>query len=143
MYKIDNETLLNLWQVYVIDHPNSEKSALFYTASLHCNPIINNTLCQYPNCGICSFNRDGLQDTDILVFPHSSTCHDFSEGKPDIGYRAQIICFIVADASSHLTVWRSSCNTYEGIVVSKNCPSLLPIYVFIYRRDGTERLTNF
>ena len=143
MYKIENETLLDLWQVYDIDHPNSEKSACFYTGSLHCNPIINNTLCQDPNCSICSFSQDGLQDAEVLVFPHSSTCHDFSEGKLDIGYRAQIICFIAVDASRQLTLWRSSCSTYEGIVVSKNYPSLLPRYVLIYKRDGTERLTNF
>ena len=94
----------------------------------------------------------------IYLAPNSSKCHDYTQGNPDYGYRAQLLCLVACGAKYELlhdstTLVAPPDNfhsvhgkaggslNYDEIVVYQ-ADAVLPQYIVVYKLNGVEKIAK-
>lgn len=167
IFSVENTILKRKWEAYRRSLRDQTIKEYFHGTLLSCNISVSQKPCADGNCGICGVSCDGLdincirKNIDFQRFghgfylaPHSSKCHDYTEGAN--GCRAMLLCDVcpgrkyrLESNSQHLTDPPPGYDSVYGQVGSKlNYPEIvvykpeavLPRFIIIYERDGTQHL---
>ena len=162
---INNSNLEYKWKTYQRSLRDQKVEEHFHGTMLSCNITASQSPCRDGNCGICGISCAGLDPRCIrksidfqrfgqgfYLAPHSSKCHDYTQGANS--YRAMLMCDVcpgrkyrLETNSQHLTGPPPGYDSVYGQVGSKlNYPEIvvykpqavMPRFIIIYRKDGTE-----
>ena len=166
---VKNASLERQWRAYQQSLRDQTVEEHYHGTSLSCNISSSLSPCSDGNCGICGISCAGLDPRCIgkninfqrfgkgfYLAPHSSKCHDYTEGVHAYGYRAMLLCDVcpgrkyrLETNSQHRTGPPPGCDSVYGQVGSKlNYPEIvvyrpeavMPRFIIIYQKDGTNHL---
>ena len=177
IFAIQNKELIKSFHDYSDRIKQSEKkssnSALFYHGTkLTCNLLETNECCLDTNCGICGISSNGFDSRrigsniprfqrfgrGIYLAPNSSKCHDYTQGIPLYGLRAQLLCLVACGAKyellqdntaltappdEHHSVYGKAGGSlnYDEIVVF-DADAVMPQFIVVYKLDGVEKIAK-
>ena len=139
----------------------------FHGTKLTCNVGKSKKFCKDKSCGICNISKIGLDQQCIqtniwfqrfgqgfYLAPNSSKSHDYTEGA--YGCRAMLLCDVcpgrkypLKNTDQNLTGPPEGFDSIYGQVgrelnypeiVLHSPDAVLPRYIIVYRKDGTDRL---
>ena len=143
----------------------------FHGTSLKCNLARSSSLCLDRSCGVCSISRYGFNSSLIgtnvsfqrfgpgfYLARNSSKCHDYTQGSPDSGHRALILCevcpgrkYTLQKTNEALTGPPPGYDCVGGDVgrdlnypeiVFYNSQPILPKYIILYKLNGVQKLVR-
>ena len=163
VYVVTSVTLETRWTAYRQRLGNQTIEEHYHGTKLTCD--LSSAPCTDQECGICGISSTGLDRRCIrknvsfqrfghgfYLAPNSSKCHDYTQGAN--GYRAMLLCDVcpgnkyqLEGNRQHLTGPPPGYDSVYGQVGSKlNYPEIvvykpeavLPRYVILYEKDGTQ-----
>ena len=143
----------------------------FHGTSLKCNLARSSSLCLDRSCGVCSISRYGFNlgligtnvsfqrfGTGLYLAPNSSKCHDYTQGSPDSGHRALILCEVCPGRKHKLQknnkaltgppagydcVWGEvGIHLNYPEIVFYNSQPVLPKYIILYKLNDIQKLVH-
>ena len=176
IYAILNPKLVEAFQKYGDKLRNESSSAnsdiFFHGTNLNCDLSDCNEYCSDMDCGICGIAQNGFDASriganiprfkrfghGIYLAPNSSKCHDYTQGVPAYGLRAQLLCLVACGAKYELlhdntrlqeppsryhSVYGKSGGSlnYDEIVVY-DVGAVLPQYVVVYKHNGVHKIAT-
>ena len=155
------------WLAYRQRLTVNDDESYYHGTTLACNILNMQQLCKFPSCGVCGISCNGLdkscirQKVDFQRFgpgfylaPHSSKCHDYTEGNRESGYRAMLLCKVLPGRKYHLTKTEQRLQGppagYDSIygqigrdlnypeIVLTNPDAVIVQYIILYRKDGVD-----
>ena len=176
IFAVQNQKLVAAFHKYgdKLRKESSTESAnsdlFFHGTTLKCDLNTTNEYCASSECGICGIAQNGFDSSKIgqniphfkrfgdgiYLAPNSSKCHDYTQGMPEFGLRAQLLCLVACGAQHKLlhdnttlqqpplqyhSVYGESGGSlnYDEIVVY-DVGAVLPQYVVLYKRDGVHKI---
>ena len=165
VFAVYNRSLEYRWTTYKQSLRDQTVEEHFHGTTLSCNITASRSPCRNGNCGVCGISCTGLDPQYIrriidfqrfgqgfYLAPHSSKCHDYTQGANS--YRAMLLCDVcpgrkyrLETNSQHLRGPPPGYDSVYGQVGSKlNYPEIvvykpqavMPRFIIIYRKDGTE-----
>ena len=150
----------------------SNSDLFFHGTKLLCNIINSNVCCDDPECGICGICLRGFDEDrigmniprfqrfgkGIYMAPNSSKCHDYTQGTPQFGLRAQLLCLVAQGAQHELlqdntklmeapegfdSVYgrKGGSLNYDEVVVYE-VGAVWPQYVVVYELNGVGKIAK-
>ena len=150
----------------------SNSDRFFHGTKIRCDLLTTDECCSDPDCGICGISKIGFDPTligsniprfkrfgcGIYLAPNSSKCHDYTQGMPEYGVRAQLLRLVACGAKYELkqnstkleqpppsfhSVYGKSGGTlnYDEIVVY-DAAAVLPQFILVYEHDGVDKIAN-
>lgn len=147
-------------------------SHAFHGTLLLCDLLNRNQVCHDDRCGVCGIIQKGFDPSRIgsniprfmrfgqgfYLAPHSSKCHDYTQGVEEYGVRALLLCLVASGTrfetlSDHTTFTQppQQCDSvygkaggtlnYPEVVVYQK-EALLPQFVIVYRLDGVHKIAK-
>ena len=176
IFAVSNSKIWESFQEYVKDLKEKDSDAttdyFFHGTTLQCNLLQLNETCDDLNCGICGIVARGFDKSLIgkniprfkrygeafYLAPNSSKCHDYTQGKDDIGMRAQLLCLVACGTKFETTkdhtrlmkapekcdsVYGNSGGTlnYEEVAIYES-RAILPEFVIVYSKDGVHKIAK-
>ena len=178
IFAIQNQELASKFQKYgkhLRQQMKSSNSDLFFHGTkLNCDLLTNSTSCSDTTCGVCGISRQGFDKErigsniprfqrfgkGIYLAPNSSKCHDYTQGNPSYGVRAQLLCLVACGAkfelmqnhttlesppenfhSVHGKAASGGCLNYDEIVVFQP-EAVLPQYVVVYELNEVDKIAK-
>ena len=151
---------------------SANSDLFFHGTALKCDLKNTNEYCFDRNCGICGISQNGFDASrigeniprfkrfghGIYLAPNSSKCHDYTQGVPEYGTRAQLLCLVACGAqyellhdstslqqppSQYHSVYGKSGGSlnYDEIVVY-DVGAVLPQYVVLYKHNGVHKIAS-
>ena len=150
----------------------SNSDLFFHGTKLLCNLVSTKVCCDDSECGVCGISLRGF-DKDrigmniprfqrfgqgIYLAPNSSKCHDYTQGNPQYGLRAQLLCLVAQGAQHELmqdntklteapegfdSVYgrKGGSLNYDEVVVYE-VDAVWPQYVVVYELNGVEKIAK-
>ena len=176
IFAIQNEDLARKYRCYgrkIRESGKSSNSDLFFHGTkLLCDLVTTQKCCSDVECGICGISLQGFDETrcgkniprfqrfgkGIYLAPNSSKCHDYTQGNPDFGIRAQLLCLVAQGAKCELmqdntkleeapkgyhSVYgkKGGSLNYDEIVVFEP-DAVWPQYVVVYELNGVDKIAK-
>jgi len=171
IFVINNRQLEQRWNAYRQKLSVQTVEEHYHGTALLCDITTSNTMCIDKDCGICGISRTGFDRRCIrkninfqrfghgfYLCPSSSKCHDYTQGAH--GYRAMLLCDVCPGRkycktqndeklqgpppgydSVHGLGGSGSVLNYDEVVLYDPY-SILPRYVIVYQKDGTDKIEN-
>lgn len=176
IFAVSNSRIWELFQDYVQDLKTKDADAttdyFFHGTTLQCDLLKANASCADPNCGICGIVTRGFDKSLIgkniprfkrygeafYLAPNSSKCHDYTQGKEDIGMRAQVLCLVACGTKfetmkdhTRLVKAPENCDSvygnsggtlnYKEVAVYES-RAIFPEFVIVYCKDGVQKIAK-
>ena len=150
----------------------SNSDLFFHGTKLLCDMVSSQSCCSNSVCAICSISLSGFDKKKIgqniprfqrfgkgiYLAPNSSKCHDYTQGNPQYGLRAQLLCLVAQGArcellqdNTKLTGAPDNFNSvygkkggslnYDEIVVYES-NAVWPQYVVVYKLNGVDKIAT-
>lgn len=159
-------------QIRLEGRKTSNADLFFHGTKLNCDILATNDYCDDLDCGVCGISKNGFNPAligkniprfqrfgkGIYLAPNSSKCHDYTQGNPDYGFRAQLLCLVACGAKFELlndnTKLVAPPNTFHSVhgkaggslnydeVVVYQADAVLPQYIVVYELDGVEKIAK-
>ena len=178
IFAIQNTKLVDAFHDYgdELRKQSSEESAnsdlFFHGTALKCDLKNTNEYCSDRDCGICGIAKDGFDASrigeniprfkrfghGIYLAPNSSKCHDYTQGIPEYGLRAQLLCLVACGAPYELlhdnTTLQQPPSQYHSVygrsggslnydeIVVYDAGAVLPQYVVLYKHNGVHKIAT-
>ena len=165
VYAVTNSTLKQRWITYGRTLRDQTKEEHFHGTTLSCDITCTRALCSDRYCGICGISNFGLdrnyirKNIDFQRFgggfylaPNSSKCHDYTQGTN--GHRAMLLCDVYPGKKFPLEKTQQRLQGPPGgfdsvygkvgkdlnypEIVLYNPDAVLPRYIILYKKDGTN-----
>ena len=169
IFSITTVLVKEKWQAYRRSLKNNYVEKHFHGTKLSCTMAATKRLCSSAQCGICGISKHGFDASRIrsciefqrfghgfYLAPNSSKCHDYTHGT-DV-YRAMLLCEVCPGrkykCKNQNTTLRAPPEGYDSVygitggelnyeeITLFNSNAILPKYIIMYRKDGTNRLAN-
>lgn len=177
IYAIQNKRLTESFHEYSdrIKHSDQQPTNsdhFFHGTKLTCNLLVIDDCCDDTDCGICGISKNGFDrrrigtniprfqrfGRGIYLAPNSSKCHDYTQGDPLHGVRAQLLCLVACGAKFELlhdntklssppdqfhSVYGKSGGSlnYDEIVVF-DADAVMPQFVIVYQLNGVDKIAK-
>ena len=176
LFAIQNRNLTKKFHSYGEQLRKGRKSSnadlLFHGTKLNCDLLSTNECCDDLDCGVCGISKNGFDPAligkniprfqrfgkGIYLAPNSSKCHDYTQGNPSYGFRAQLLCLVACGAKYELlydnTKLVSPPENFHSVhgkaggslnydeVVAYQADAVLPQYIVIYELNGVEKIAK-
>ena len=176
IYAVSNPRLSSEFHAFTTklreEDSDASTSRAFHGTTLSCDLLNNNDLCRDIQCGVCGITRTGFDPGRIgsniprfmrfghgfYLAPHSSKCHDYTQGVEEYGVRAMLLCLVASGTryetqSDHTTLTQPphQCDSVYGRaggtlnypeVVVYHKEAILPQFVIVYRHDGVHKIAK-
>ena len=176
VFAIQNKTLTKKFHSYGDQLRKGRKSSnadlLFHGTTLNCDILTTTECCDDQDCGICGISKNGFDPAligkniprfqrfgkGIYLAPNSSKCHDYTQGNPSYGFRAQLLCLVACGAKYELlhnnTKLVSAPDNFHTVhgkaggslnydeIVAYQAEAVLPQYIVVYELDGVEKIAK-
>ena len=149
----------------------SNSELFFHGTKVLCDIISTQTCCSDTECGICGISLHGFDEKrigtnirfqrfgkGIYLAPNSSKCHDYTQGNPAYGVRAQLLCLVAQGARYELkqdntklaeapdgfnSVYgeKGGSLNYDEIVVFDS-GAVWPQYAVVYELNGVDKIAK-
>jgi len=176
IFAIQNDEVVKKFRRYgtgIRETGTSSNSDLFFHGTkLLCNLLNSRTCCSNSECGVCGISLQGFDKErigsniprfqrfgkGIYLAPNSSKCHDYTQGNPEYGVRAQLLCLVAQGArcelmydntklteapeGSHSVYGKKGGSlNYDEIVVFDS-DAVWPQYVVVYELNGVDKIAS-
>lgn len=176
IFAIQNEPLFKKYRRYgsVLKKSgtSSNSDLFFHGTSLLCDLVNTQTCCDDKDCGICGISSEGFDKEriginiprfqrfgkGIYLAPNSSKCHDYTQGNPAFGVRAQLLCLVAQGAryelmqdnttlteppGQHNSVYgrKGGSLNYDEIVVFDS-DAVWPQFIVVYELNGIDKIAK-
>ena len=176
IFAIQNKVLTETFHTYDDQVRSGKKSSnadlFFHGTTVYCDIVTTNSWCDNPDCGVCGISKRGFDalligkniprfqrfGKGIYLAPNSSKCHDYTQGNPDYGYRAQLLCLVACGAKYELlqdnTKLVAPPDSFDSVhgkaggslnydeIVVYQADAVLPQYIVIYELNGVQKIAK-
>lgn len=175
IFAIQNEEVAKIYRRYGTGIRRSGKCSnsdlFFHGTKLLCDLVNTQTCCSDRECGVCGISSHGFdQDrigtnihfqrfgSGIYLAPNSSKCHDYTQGNPEYGVRAQLLCLVAQGARCELmqdnTALTQPPGGYDSVygkkggslnydeIVVFDSEAVWPQFVVVYKLDGVDKIAK-
>ena len=149
----------------------SNSDHFFHGTKISCDLVTTRSCCSETECGVCGISRQGFDEgrigtnipfqrfgKGIYLAPNSSKCHDYTQGNPDYGVRAQLLCLVAQGARCELMYDNTKLEeapdgansvygkkggslNYDEIVVFDS-DAVWPQYIVVYELNGVNKIAK-
>lgn len=151
---------------------SANSDLFFHGTTLTCDLLNTNHCCCDEGCGVCGISQNGFDASrigsniprfkrfghGIYLAPNSSKCHDYTQGVPEYGVRAQLLCLVACGAQYelrqdnttlqqppsqfHSVYGRSGGSLNYDEIVVYDVRAVLPQFVVVYSHDGVHKIAK-
>lgn len=149
----------------------SNSDLFFHGTKVLCDLVTTKACCSDTECGVCGISLQGFDEKrigrnikfqrfgkGIYLAPNSSKCHDYTQGNPDYGIRAQLLCLVAQGARCELMHDKTALKeapkgfnsvygkkggslNYDEIVVFDS-DAVWPQFVVVYELNGVKKIAD-
>ena len=177
VYAIQNPPLTKKFHVYGEQlrsdiRKTSNSDLFFHGTKLNCDILTTSECCDDDDCGVCGISKNGFDPAlvgkniprfqrfgkGIYLAPNSSKCHDYTQGNPQYGFRAQLLCLVACGAKYELlndnTALVSPPDKFHSVhgkaggslnydeIVVYQAEAVLPQYIVVYELNGVDKIAK-
>ena len=171
VFAITNTKLEQRWQSHKQTLSDQTVEEYYHGTKLTCDIQLTQVTCTDQNCGACGIALTGFDRRYIkknitfqrfghgfYLAPNSSKCHDYTQTEGAANYRAMMVCDVcpgnkykLQKTTENLTGPPQGFDSVLGEVgqslnyseiVLYNPDSILPRFIVIYQRDGTNKIAK-